>query len=177
MSSALLPQLDISTYWSQIFWLVVTFSVLYLSLSKVFLPNIMSLVKRRQDYMNGIYQNIEIENGQIRELKNENLSLQDATKKQVEDIIKAAKMRADVVNTDVRDLTEKNLSAIKKELESNLKLEIEGNKESYKGDSIEIFKNFVEKFSLKDGLDQDLKLIFEKNWSERTDKIMKKYNE
>jgi F-type H+-transporting ATPase subunit b len=177
MSSALLPQLDISTYWSQIFWLIVTFSVLYLSLSKVFLPNIMSLVKRRQDYMNGIYQNIEIENGQIRELENENFSLQDSTKKQIEDILKAAKMKADVINSDSRNLTEKSLSAMKEELESNLKLKIEGDRKSYMDDSIEIFKNFVEKFSLKNGLDEDLKLIFEKNWSQKTSEMMKKYND
>ena len=44
-----LPQLNITTFPSQIFWLVVTLVVLFLLLSKVALPRIASVLEERAD--------------------------------------------------------------------------------------------------------------------------------
>lgn len=43
-----LPQLDTSTYPSQLLWLVITFGALYLLLSKVLLPKIANAIETRQ---------------------------------------------------------------------------------------------------------------------------------
>ncbi|MEM7752221.1 MAG: F0F1 ATP synthase subunit B' [Pseudomonadota bacterium] len=43
-----LPQLDVTTFSNQIFWLVVTLVVIYLVLSKVALPRIASVLAERQ---------------------------------------------------------------------------------------------------------------------------------
>jgi len=43
-----LPQLDSSTYPSQLLWLVITFGALYLLLSKVLLPKIANAIETRQ---------------------------------------------------------------------------------------------------------------------------------
>lgn len=43
-----LPQLDTSTYPSQLLWLVITFGALYLLLSKVLLPKISNAIETRQ---------------------------------------------------------------------------------------------------------------------------------
>lgn len=43
-----LPQLDTSTYPSQLLWLVITFGALYLVLSKVLLPKIANAIETRQ---------------------------------------------------------------------------------------------------------------------------------
>jgi F-type H+-transporting ATPase subunit b len=43
-----LPQLDLATYPSQIFWLVVTFIILYLMMTKVALPRISEVMEARQ---------------------------------------------------------------------------------------------------------------------------------
>ncbi len=176
MSAALLPQLDISTYGSQIFWLVITFSILYFSLSKIFLPNIINLVKKREHYIEGIYQDIDVENGKIRELEEEKLSIINKTKSDAGDIIKSAKSKVDSIHNDARTLTEKKLSAMQDALEADLKKDIEGDKNYYKKNSIEIFKNFTDIFSLTGDLNQNLELIFEKNWSKKTNEITNKYN-
>ena len=42
-----MPQLEITTYPSQIFWLVVSFIILYLIMSRVIIPKISSLIKSR----------------------------------------------------------------------------------------------------------------------------------
>ena len=44
-----LPQLDVHTYPTQIFWLAVTFVVLYLIMSKVALPRIAEVLEERQE--------------------------------------------------------------------------------------------------------------------------------
>jgi len=44
-----MPQLDISMFPSQLFWLAVTFAFLYLVLSNVALPNIREVLQQRQD--------------------------------------------------------------------------------------------------------------------------------
>ena len=44
-----MPQLEVSTYISQIFWLIVTFSLLYYLLSKKALPRIADVLEARAD--------------------------------------------------------------------------------------------------------------------------------
>ena len=48
-SEVKLPQLDIATYASQIFWLVVTFVVLYFLVSRIAVPRISNVLEERQD--------------------------------------------------------------------------------------------------------------------------------
>jgi len=48
-SGVKLPQLDIQTYPSQIFWLVVSFAVLYVLVSKVAVPRIFEVLEERQE--------------------------------------------------------------------------------------------------------------------------------
>lgn len=51
--SAGLPQLDVTTFANQIFWLVVTLVILYLVLSRVALPRIAAVLSDRQGAMTG----------------------------------------------------------------------------------------------------------------------------
>lgn len=44
-----LPQLDLSTWTSQIFWLALTFAVLYFALSRFILPNLRNTLANRSD--------------------------------------------------------------------------------------------------------------------------------
>lgn len=44
-----MPQLDISTYFNQLFWLVISFSVLYYFIYVHFLPGIASIILKREE--------------------------------------------------------------------------------------------------------------------------------
>ena len=44
-----LPQMDISTFPSQIFWLVVTFSILYMFMWKFVIPKLRITIEERRD--------------------------------------------------------------------------------------------------------------------------------
>ena len=44
-----MPQLDVSTYATQVFWLAITFSTLFIIMWKVAIPKIISVLEARQD--------------------------------------------------------------------------------------------------------------------------------
>ncbi|NQW09224.1 MAG: F0F1 ATP synthase subunit B [Alphaproteobacteria bacterium] len=44
-----LPQLDVTTFPTQIFWLIVSFTVLYIFMSKIVVPRIADVLEERQD--------------------------------------------------------------------------------------------------------------------------------
>ncbi len=47
--SGSLPQQDLSTFPGQIFWLLVTFGIMYLIMSRVFLPKLSGMIEERRD--------------------------------------------------------------------------------------------------------------------------------
>ena len=71
-----MPQLEITTYPSQIFWLVVSFLILYLIMSRIIIPRISSVIKNREtEIKNNIhvseqmYKDTEIINNEYEETK------------------------------------------------------------------------------------------------------------
>ena len=44
-----LPQMDISSYSSQIFWLIITFGILYIFMWKIAIPQLRTTVEERKD--------------------------------------------------------------------------------------------------------------------------------
>lgn len=66
-----LPQLDVATYPSQLFWLVVSFVALYLLLSKVALPRVSEVLESRQE-------RIDNDLTKARQLRDEAATVQNA---------------------------------------------------------------------------------------------------
>ena len=71
-----MPQLEITTYPSQIFWLVVSFLILYLIMSRIIIPKISSVIKSRESEIKNnihiseqMYKDTEIINDEYEETK------------------------------------------------------------------------------------------------------------
>jgi len=71
-----MPQLEITTYPSQIFWLVVSFLILYLIMSRFIIPKISSVIKNRESEIKNnihiseqMYKDTEIINDEYEEIK------------------------------------------------------------------------------------------------------------
>ena len=71
-----MPQLEITTYPSQIFWLVVSFLILYLIMSRIIIPKISFVIKKRESEIKNnihiaeqIYKDTEIINDEFEEIK------------------------------------------------------------------------------------------------------------
>ena len=73
-----MPQLEITTYPSQIFWLAVSFLILYLIMSRFIIPKISSVIKSRESEIKNnihiseqMYKDTEIINNEYEEIKKE----------------------------------------------------------------------------------------------------------
>lgn len=101
-----LPQLDFTTYASQIFWMFVTFSLLYVFLAKKTLPEVSGVIESRREQIEG-----DLDNAQ--RLKEESEAAQAAYEKAMSEAReKASALFVDAENT-VKAMTVERSNAFK----------------------------------------------------------------
>ena len=108
-----MPQLNPEFWISQIFWLTLTFSILYIVLSKLILPKISANLELRKSQ---IQENIEAAEKQ-RENSEEKL-------KEYEEIVSKSKMEAKSIFNQAREKALKDISAKKEVLDKQIDEEI-----------------------------------------------------
>lgn len=104
-----LPQLDTSTYASQLFWLVLTFVALYMFFARVALPKIGSVIEERRD--------------KIADDLDKASELQKKTEEaisQYEAALAAAKTKAHGIAQEMRDQLNEETARQREELEAEL---------------------------------------------------------
>ena len=119
-----MPQLNPEFWVSQIFWLTLTFGVLYIFLSKIILPKISANLELRKTQ---IQENIEAAEKQ-RESSESKL-------KEYDDIILKNKIKAKDIFKDAREKTLKEINSKKEDLDNQIDQEIKKVEKE-----IEIFK-------------------------------------
>ena len=108
-----MPQLD-PTYWaSQVFWLILIFSVLYISISKFYLPKIKNNLDNRE---NKIKEDLENAN----KFKEES----EAKIKEYELILENAKKEVNKIHFDSKNLLDKNIQSKKEAMEKDIEKEV-----------------------------------------------------
>lgn len=105
-----MPQFDISTYSSQIFWFVICFATLYYFLSSVILPRIRDILKERKSTIDTdklsadqLESQIEVINRKTNDLR------QEATVKyqiKLEEAIKAASLKREKLTEELKNKIE-----------------------------------------------------------------------
>ena len=162
-----MPQLEITTYPSQIFWLVVSFLILYLIMSRIIIPRISSVIKNRESEIKNnihiaeqMYKDTEIINNEYEE-----------TKKNIENEARG------IIN-HLKETTSKKINnsteLLKKRLEQKLEKneqEIINNKKKVlkeiKKISLNLSEEIIRKISNgKSGQKNKLKSIIKKNLEE-----------
>ena len=108
-----MPQLDPEFWISQIFWLTLTFGILYVVLSKLILPKISANLELRKSQ---IQENIE-----AAEKQREN---SESKLKEYDDIIIKSKLEAKNIFKDVREKTIKDINSKKEVLDKQIDEEI-----------------------------------------------------
>ena len=112
-AAAGLPQLDVSTYSAQVVWLVITFVILYVLMSKVALPRIGEVLEERQ---NKIDDNLA---------KAEELKAQaDAASQAYETSLSTARTKAQAAIRDVKDKAAAEATARQSALNDKLQAQI-----------------------------------------------------
>ena len=136
-----MPQLDSKYWFSQSFWLVLIFSILYLVLSKFFIPKIKDNLDNREKK---IRENLE-EAKEFSEQANKKIL-------QYEKEISNAKKDVIKILSDSKKQIEKNLNKKKEEFEKELEKELikaETEIQSFKKNSSENIKRIAEEISAK----------------------------
>ncbi len=108
-----MPQLNPEFWISQIFWLTLTFGILYIILSKLILPKISSNLELRKSQ---ILENIEAAEKQRNDA--------DTKLKEYDDIILKSKLEAKNIFKEVREKTLKNINSKRENLENEINQEI-----------------------------------------------------
>lgn len=108
-----LPQLDASTYPSQIFWLVISFAILYFFMSKVSLPKIAETIHQRKTRIAGDLKQAEILTKEANETKSDfNFLVKDANIKSnalINKALEEAKLEEEVQLRKIEDKFEQQL--------------------------------------------------------------------
>jgi len=108
-----MPQLNPEFWFSQIFWLTLTFGILYIILSKVILPKISSNLELRKSQ---ILENIEAAEKQ----RNES----DSKLKEYDEIILKSKLEAKNIFKETREKVLKDINIKRENLENEIDKEI-----------------------------------------------------
>jgi len=104
-----MPQLEITTYPSQIFWLVVSFLTLYLIMSRIIIPRISSVIKNRESQIKNnihiseqLYKDTEIINDELEKVRKD-------TETEAKEIINNLKETTNKKISENYELLKKNL--------------------------------------------------------------------
>ena len=108
-----MPQLNPEFWVSQIFWLTLTFGILYVVLSRIILPKISSNLELRKSQ---IQENIEAAEKQRED--------SETKLKEYENIISRSKLNAKNILKETRDKTLKDINLKRENLEKQIDLEI-----------------------------------------------------
>jgi F-type H+-transporting ATPase subunit b len=108
-----LPQLDTSTYPSQIFWLLISFLILYLLMSRIFLPRIGGVIEERR-------QRIADDFDKASEFKRQAEDAEASYRQSLAD----AKARAATIAQDTREQIDEEIKAMQAETDAKLEAEI-----------------------------------------------------
>ena len=108
-----MPQLNPEFWISQIFWLILTFGILYVVLSKLILPKISKNLELRKSQ---IQENIEAAEKQREH--------SEAKLKEYDDIVLKSKLEAKNIFKDIRDKTLKDINSKKETLDNQIDEEI-----------------------------------------------------
>ncbi len=105
-----MPQLDFATYFSQIFWLAVGFTILYIVMARYAIPQISSTIEGRAERINAdvtAAKNIKLEADELGDLNLRNLEM---AKGNARDVITAEKAKADDIAKQALDALEKDIA-------------------------------------------------------------------
>ena len=107
--SAGLPQMDIATFPSQLFWLVITFSLLYLFMWKFVIPRLGATIEERRDKISN----------DINDADNLNTEATDILKKYDEQMASASQESNEIITNSKKAMLD-HLETLKKENEEKV---------------------------------------------------------
>ncbi len=115
-----MPQLDFTTYSSQIFWLIICFTTLYFFASKIILPRIAQIISERDSIIDADLEKANKLEEKISELNSKNEKLKkDANHKyqlKIEEALKQASKEREKIIEDLKNKLDSMAEKSKKDI-------------------------------------------------------------
>jgi len=162
-----MPQLEITTYPSQIFWLVVSFLTLYLIMSRIIIPRISSVIKNRESQIKNnihiseqLYKDTEIINDELEKVRKD-------TETEAKEIINNLKETTNKKISENYELLKKKLEKKLEKDEQKILLRKKKTLKEINKISLNLSEEIIRKISNgKSGQKNKLKSIIKKNLEE-----------
>ena len=154
-----MPQLDPRFWLSQIFWLTITFVVIYFFISKIFSPKISKVIQDRKDL-------IEKCINDANSIKNEIQSLDNEYKKIIDNAYSEARKKSDKLKSELNQNLNVKRTTLEKEINDKVK-DVEKELIIFKQETLKNFSTIISDIS-SNLLEKLLKIKIEKNKIEKS---------
>lgn len=154
--SAGLPQMDISTFPSQIFWLVVTFSILYIFMWKFVIPKLRITIEERRDKISNDINEAEKLKSEAEEILNKYESKISSSNHDAQKIITEARNQSDEYIEKVKKENEAKIAAMIEESNMRIKEQEKKSRGKIEKATLETIKSISAKFIDKMPSDDDI---------------------
>ena len=116
-----IPQLDIVSYPSQLFWFFLSFSILYFIVSKSVIPRIENIVRKRYNVTRDSVSSVEDDLNQTQKELHRQLLKLNTVQAEVDKIISSAFEEIQNVNTNLMVILDQEIHSMFKMADNNLK--------------------------------------------------------
>ena len=138
--------MDITTFPSQVFWLIITFGILYLFMWRTAIPKLRNTIEERQDkILLDINEAEKIKSEAEKTLKEYVEKIQSASK-EASEIINQAKSKSEVMIDDIKKQQDLKLSQMLKDSKDQINKQYEESKDQIENATIESIKLISSKF-------------------------------
>ena len=141
-----LPQMDITTFPSQVFWLIITFGILYLFMWRTAIPKLRNTIEERQDKILIDINEAEKVKSEAEETLKEYEEKMQSASKQASDIISQAKNKSDAMIDDIKKKQELKLSKMLNDSKDRISKQYEKSRQQIENAKIESIKLISSKF-------------------------------
>ncbi len=144
---AAMPQLDFSTYPSQLFWLAVTFAVLFVLMWKVALPRVGDVIDMRAKKITDDLAAIEAATQEIEKISTEIDKVMASARSDAQDVLRKASEKVAADHVKKQDKIDAELAAKAAEAEANIAAATETAIEGLRQVAEEVAASSVEKLT------------------------------
>ena len=149
-----LPQMDITTFPSQLFWLIITFGILYLFMWRTAIPKLRNTIEERQDKILLDINEAEKLKSEAEETLREYEEKIQSASKEAGEIINQAKTKADEMIDNIKKQQDLKLSQMLSDSKDRINKQFEDSKDQIENAKIESIKLISAKF-LTESFDDD----------------------
>jgi len=154
--SAGLPQMDISTFPSQIFWLIVTFSILYIFMWKFVIPKLRITIEERRDKISNDINEAEKLKSEAEEILNKYESKISSSNQDAQKIIVEAKNQSDEYIDKVKKENKAKINTMIEESNVRIAKQEKKSRSEIEKATLETIKSISAKFIDKIPSDDDI---------------------